>query len=308
MVEKIDQGRRDFLSEYLPKGALTAYGIRSGLAMGALEFIADCLSTQSYASENTNRGYVTLEKERLRIEKSGELEKRLKQRDIYLSEGLIEQSIDDYKGFQLVGSLLRYKKEPSNEKFFETFKNVINNFHKSPTAFVTLLEFQQTYKKEKSIEQTLFYSPEFSSGIFFEPRGTMHGVYISRSFENENKIQLTARILHEFVAHGYQEVEFKNGFKHMSRRTTMSEWETELEGYAIEWYATEEMNNKKEIKKVKLKIRELLRKFPEWRDFGINEIHKMQAKDLVNKLMTHYKDEYNGQNWLKTTYLLNFMD
>ena len=83
----------------------------------------------------------------------------------------------------------------------------------------------------------------------------------------------------------------------------MKQWERELEGNLVKWYAENEMYGIKEIKNIQKEMKRWLGVFPEWNYFRIKEIEKLEVKDVIKHLLTHYQNKYRNDNWVKTTYL-----
>jgi hypothetical protein len=110
---------------------------------------------------------------------------------------------------------------------------------------------------------------------------------------------------HELIAHGSQVVELTNKGTRagVGRIRIMKQWERELEGHLIKWYAEKEMYGFREIKNVQEEMKRWLGVFPEWHYFRIKEIEKLEVEDVIRHLLAHYKKTYKNDNWVNTTYL-----
>jgi len=130
-------------------------------------------------------------------------------------------------------------------------------------------------------------------------------MHVARTFIETSEKSLIGTMYHELIAHGSQVVELTNNGTRAGagRIRIMKQWERELEGNLIKWYAEKEMYGISEIKNVQKQMKKWLRVFPEWNYFRIKEVEKLEVNDLIKQLLTHYKKKYRKENWVNTTYL-----
>ena len=153
----------------------------------------------------------------------------------------------------MIGSLKRYDWEPTNEAFFKTYKNVIQRLRKAPRCYAILFDFN---KEHNHLTYEICYHPYYVDLTYFMCGKTVHQMHVARTFVETSKKSLIGTMYHELIAHGSQVVELTNkGTRAGSGRIRiMKQWERELEGNLIKWYAEKEMYGISEIKNVQKEI------------------------------------------------------
>jgi hypothetical protein len=295
--------RRKFLIKDVPGAVLAGYAVKTGIAAAAIELFLAETGLEVFGSEVTH--YPGFRGQLKRLKQNGEWQVRVEQEKIHLAAGgafpeeIYRDSGIEYK---LIGSLKRYDWEPTNEVFFKTYKNVIQRLRKAPRCYEIFFEFNKEYKH---ITYEICYHPYYVDLTYFMCGKTVHQIHVARTFIETSEKSLIGTMYHELVAHGSQVVELiNNGTRAGAGRIIiMKQWERELEGNLIKWYAEKEMYGISEIKNVQRGMKKWLRIFPEWNYFRIKEVEKLEVNDLIKQLLTHYKKKYRNEDWVNTTYL-----
>ena len=295
--------RRKFLIKDVPGAVLAGYAVKTGIAAAAIELFLAGTGLEVFGSEVTH--YPGFRGQLKRLKQNGEWQVRAEQEKICLAAGgafpeeIYRDSGIEYK---LIGSLKRYDWEPTNEVFFKTYKNVIQRLRKAPRCYEIFFEFNKEYKH---ITYEICYHPYYVDLTYFMCGKTVHQIHVARTFIETSEKSLIGTMYHELVAHGSQVVELiNNGTRAGAGRIIiMKQWERELEGNLIKWYAEKEMYGISEIKNVQRGMKKWLRIFPEWNYFRIKEVEKLEVNDLIKQLLTHYKKKYRNEDWVNTTYL-----
>ena len=302
LYSDLNPGRRQFLLKDIPGAALAGYAVKAGIVTAVIEFL---LAGTRLASGSETAHYPGFRDQQKRLKQNGEWQVRVEQEKSRLAAGgvLPEETYKDSDiEYKLVGSLKRYDWEPTNEVFFKTYKNVIQRLRKAPRCYEILLEFNKEYNH---ITHEICYHPYYVDLTYFMCGKTVHQMHVTRTFIETSEKSLVGTMYHELIAHGSQVVELtNNGIRAGSGRIRiMKQWEMELEGNLIKWYAEKEMYGISEIKNVQREMKKWLRVFPEWNYFRIKEVEKLEVNDLIKQLLTHYKKKYRKENWVNTTYL-----
>lgn len=298
----LDPGRRQFLFKNVPGAVLAGYAVKAGIVSVAIELF---LTRTGLASGSATAHYPGFHEQQKRLKKNGEWRVRVEQEKSRLAAGgvLPEETYKDAdKEYKLVGSLKRYDWEPTNEVFFKTYKNVIQKLRQAPRCYEILFEFNKEYNH---ITHEICYHPYYVDLTYFMCGKTVHQMHVARTFIETSEKSLIGTMYHELVAHGSQVVELTNSGTRAGagRIKIMKQWERELEGNLIKWYAEKEMYGISEIKNVQKEMKKWLRVFPEWNYFRIKEVEKLEVNDLIKQLLTHYKKKYRKEDWVNTTYL-----
>ena len=298
----LNPGRRQFLFTNVPDTVLAGYAVKAGIVTAAIELF---LAGTELASGSETAHYPGFHEQQKRLKQNGEWQVRVEQEKSRLAAGgvLPEETYKDADiEYKLVGSLKRYDWEPTNEVFFKTYKNVIQRLRKAPRCYEILLEFNKEYNH---ITHEICYHPYYVDLTYFMCGKTVHQMHVTRTFIETSEKSLVGTMYHELIAHGSQVVELtSNGTRAGAGRIRiMKQWEMELEGNLIKWYAEKEMYGISEIKNVQKQMKKWLRVFPEWNYFRIKEVEKLEVNDLIKQLLTHYKKKYRKENWVNTTYL-----
>ena len=298
----LNPGRRQFLFTNVPDAVLAGYAVKTGIITAVIELF---LAGTGLASGSETAHYPGFRDQQKRLKQNGEWQVRVEQEKSRLAAGggLPEETYKDADiEYKLVGSLKRYDWEPTNEVFFKTYKNVIQRLRKAPRCYEILLEFNKEYNH---ITHEICYHPYYVDLTYFMCGKTVHQMHVARTFIETSEKSLIGTMYHELIAHGSQVVELtSNGTRAGAGRIRiMKQWEMELEGNLIKWYAEKEMYGISEIKNVQKQMKKWLRVFPEWNYFRIKEVEKLEVNDLIKQLLTHYKKKYRKENWVNTTYL-----
>lgn len=296
-------GRRRFMIRGITGTVLAGYAVKTGIAVAALELLLTSTGLKVFGSEAVY--YPGYQEQQKRLEKNGEWQVRIELEKSRLAEGEVlpdEIYRDSEVEYKLIGSLKRYDWEPTNNSFFEMYKKVINRLHDAPRCYEILSEFN---KANKHITHEIWYHPYYVDLTYFMCSKSVHQMHVARTFIDTSKKSLIGTMYHELIAHGSQVVELTNKGKKagMGRIRIMKQWERELEGHLVKWYAEKEMYGFREIKNVQEEMKRWLGVFPEWNYFRIKEIEKLEVEDVIRHLLTHYKKTYRNDNWVNTTYL-----
>ena len=295
--------RRQFLFKDVPGAALVGYAVKTGIAAAAIELFLAGTGQKAFSSESAH--YPGFHEQLKRLKQNGEWQVRAEQEKSRLvAGGEFPEEIYSDSGieYKLIGSLKRYDWEPTNEVFFKTYKNVIQGLREAPKCYEILFEFNKEYDH---ITYEICYHPYYVDLTYFMCGKKVHQMHVARTFIETSEISLIGTMYHELVAHGSQVVELtNNGIRAGSGRIIiMKQWERELEGNLIKWYAVKEMYGISEIKNVQMGMKKWLGIFPEWNYFRIREVEKLEVNDLIKQLLTHYKKKYRNEDWVNTTYL-----
>ena len=296
-------GRRLFMIRDIPGAALAGYAIKTGIASTALELLLSSTGQKAFGTEPLH--YPGYHEQQKRLKQTGEWQVRIELEESRLSAGEVrhEEIYRDSKTeYKLIGSLKRYDEEPTNKRFFDTYKNVIKRLREAPRCYEILSEFN---RKNNHIKYEIWYHPYYADLTYFMCGKTVHQMHVSRTFTETSKKSLIGTMYHELIAHGSQVVEVTNMGERagLGRIRIMKQWERELEGNLVKWYAEKEMYGFREIKNVQREMKRWLGVFPEWNYFRIKEIEKLDVKDVIKHLLTHYQNKYRNDNWVNTTYL-----
>ncbi len=277
--------------------------MKTGIAVSALEFLLSGTENTALASETTH--YPGYRDQHKRLKRNGEWQVRIELEKSRLAAGQVlpeERYRDAEIEYKLVGSLKRYDWEPTNKVFFKTYKKVIYRLREAPRCYEILSEFNNV---NKHIKHGIWYHPYYVDLTYFMCGKTVHQMHIARTFVDTSEKSLIGTMYHELIAHGSQVVELSNKGKEASvgRIRIMKQWERELEGHLIKWYAEKEMYGFREIKNVQEEMKRWLGVFPEWNYFRIKEVEKLDVIDVIKHLLTHYQKKYRNDNWVSTTYL-----
>ncbi len=302
LLSDLNQGRRQFLIEGIPATVLAGYAVKTGIA-AVIGLLLAGTGQKVFGSETDH--YPGFHEQQERLEKNGEWLVRVEQEKLRLaSGGVLPEEIysDSDIEYKLIGSLKRYDWEPTNEVFFNTYKKVIQRLCKAPKCYRILIEFNKEYNH---ITHEICYHPYYVDLTYFMCGKTVHQMHVARTFIETSEKSLIGTMYHELIAHGSQVVELTNsGIRAGAGRIRiMKQWERELEGNLIKWYAEKEMYGISEIKNVQKEMKKWLRVFPEWNYFRIKEVEKLEVDDLIKQLLTHYKKKYSKEDWVNTTYL-----
>ena len=243
-----------------------------------------------------------------------EQQKRLKQTGEWQARTELEKSClatearpeeiyrDSEIEYKLIGSLKRYDWEPTNKVFFKTYKNVINSLREAPRCYEILSDFN---KENNHITHEIRYHPYYADLTYFMCGKTVHQMHVARTFIETSEKSLIGTVYHELIAHGSQVLEVTNKGERsgVARTRIMKQWERELEGQLVKWYAEKEMYGIKEIKNVQKEMKRWLQVFPEWNYFRIKEVERLEVEDVIKHLLTHYQNKYRNDKWVSTTYL-----
>ncbi len=295
-------GRRQFLIKDIPCAVLSGYAVKTGIA-AVLGLFLTGTCQRIFGSETDH--YPGFHEQQKRLKQNGEWLVRVEQEKSRLAAGgALPEEIyrDSDVEYKLIGSLKRYDWEPTNEAFFKTYKNVIQKLCTAPRCYKILFEFN---KEHNHITHEICYHPYYVDLTYFMCGKTVHQMHIARTFIETSEKSLIGTMYHELIAHGSQVVELTNSGTRagVGRIKIMKQWERELEGNLIKWYAEKEMYGISEIKNVQKEMKKWLRVFPEWNYFRIKEIEKLEVNDLIKQLLIHYKKKYRKENWVNTTYL-----
>ena len=298
-----DPERRRFISRDLPGTALIGYIANSGIAVALLNFICAVLGQNVFASESLQ--YPGYHEQQRRLTQNDEWQERIELEKSRLANGIVcprQIHVDRDIEYKLIGSLKRYDWEPTNEAFFKIFREVINRLSEAPKCYGILTEFN---RKNSHITHEICYHPYYVDLTYFMCGKTVHQMHIARTFMDTSKKSLIGTMYHELIAHGSQVVELTNRGKSAGEGRTriMKQWERELEGNLIKWYAAKEMYGFREVKNVQEEMKRWLGVFPEWNYFRIKEIEKLEVENVVRHLLTHYQNKYRNDSWVSTTYL-----
>ncbi|MHC4139362.1 MAG: hypothetical protein ACYSR1_05850 [Planctomycetota bacterium] len=296
-------GRRRFLTRDIPGATLAGYTVKSGITVAALNFLWVILGRKVSGSEPLH--YPGYHGQQKRLKQTGEWQVRIELEKSRLSAGEVRHEeiyIDSKTEYKLIGSLKRYDEEPTNKRFFDTYKNVIKRLREAPRCYEILSEFN---RENNHIKHEIWYHPYYADLTYFMCGKTVHQMHVSRTFTETSEKSLIGTMFHELIAHGSQVVEVTNKGERagVGRIRIMKQWERELEGNLIKWYAEKEMYSISEIKNVQRGMKKWLRVFPEWNYFRIKEVEKLEVNDLIKQLLTHYRKKYRNDNWVNTTYL-----
>ncbi len=296
-------GRRRFLIRDIPAVASAGYAIKTGMAAAVLEFLLNGAGANVFGSEAVH--YPGFYEQQRLLENNGEWQVRLEQEKLRLAAGEVipEQVYKDSDiEYKLIGSLKRYDWEPENEVFFKKYKNVIKRLREAPRCFEILSEFN---KEHNHITHEICYHPYYVDLTYFMSGKDVHQMHVARTFIETSEKSLIGTMYHELIAHGSQVVEltYRGRRAGVGRTGIMKQWERELEGNLIKWYAEKEMYGISEIKHLQKEMKKWLRVFPEWNYFRIKEVEKLEVNDLIKQLLTHYRKKYRDEDWVKTTYL-----
>ncbi len=300
---RFNSRRRQFLTKYFPGILTSIYAAKTGMAVAILESLLVIVGQKTFGFDKVLfPGYYEQKRE---LAKSAEWQVRIELENLRLAEGEVcpeEIYKTDRSEYKLIGSLKRYESEPTNIVFFETFKKVISRLHEAPRCYEILSGLK---KENKNIRYEIHYHPYYFDLTYFMCGKSIHQMHISRSFVDTSERSLVGTIYHELIAHGSQVVEVTNNGKRagMARAQIMKQWEKELEGHIIKWYAEKEMYAIREIKYLKGKMKNWIEVFPEWNYFRINEIEKLEVEDLAGDLLRHYQKKYKNDRWVNSTYL-----
>ncbi len=299
----LNPGRRQFLFKSIPAAMLAGYAVKTGIAAAAIELLLTGTGQIVFGSQTDH--YPGFREQQKRLKQNGEWQVRVEQEKSRLvAGGVLPEEIykDSDIEYRLIGSLKRYDWEPTNKIFFKTYKNVIQRLSDAPRCYEILFEFNKEYKH---ITHEICYHPYYVDLTYFMCGKTVHQVHVARTFIETSEKSLIGTMYHELIAHGSQVVELtNNGIRAGAGRIKiMKQWERELEGNLIKWYAEKEMYGISEIKNVQKEMKKWLRVFPEWNYFRINEVEKLEVNDLIKQLLTHYKKKYRKEDWVSTTYL-----
>ncbi|GAX59931.1 ABC-type transport system [Candidatus Scalindua japonica] len=287
----------------IPGITFAGYTVKTGMAAAVMGLILNGTGLNTSGSEIVHYpGYYGQQK-RLKI--NGEWQVRLELEKSRLAEGKVRPDniyIDAKKEYKLIGSLKRYDWEPTNEIFFKTYKKVINRLCEAHRCYEILTEFN---KKNSHITYEIWYHPYYVDLTYFMCGKAVHQIHVARTFKETSEKSLIGTMYHELIAHGSQVMELTNNGKRsgVGRTRIMKQWERELEGHLVKWYAENEMYGIKEIKNVHREMKKWLSVFPEWNYFRIKEIERLEVKDVIMHLLTHYQKKYRNEDWVKTTYL-----
>jgi hypothetical protein len=295
--------RRKFLIKDVPGAVLAGYAVKTGIVAAAIELFLAGTGLEVFGSEVTH--YPGFRGQLKRLKQNGEWQVRVEQEKTRLAAGGAspeEVYRDSGIEYKLIGSLKRYDWEPTNEVFFKTYKNVIQRLRKAPRCYEIFFEFNKEYKH---ITYEICYHPYYVDLTYLMCGKTVHQIHVARTFIETSEKSLIGTMYHELIAHGSQVVELiNNGTRAGAGRIIiMKQWERELEGNLIKWYAEKEMYGISEIKNVQRGMKKWLRIFPEWNYFRIKEVEKLEVNDLIKQLLTHYKKKYRNEDWVNTTYL-----
>lgn len=295
--------RRRFITRDVPGATLIGYTIRSGIALTVLNCLWVIFGQKVLGSEFLH--YPGCHEQKKSLNQTGEWQARIDLEKSRLADGEVrpeETYRDSEIEYKLMGSLKRYDGEPTNKEFFDTYRKVLNKLREAPRCYEILTEF----KKENShITHEIWYHPYYVDLTYFMCGKTVHQMHVSRTFIETSQKSLVGTMYHELIAHGSQVLEVTNKGKRagVGRTRIMKQWERELEGHLIKWYAEKEMYGIKEIKNVQEEMKRWLRVFPEWNYFRIKEVEKLEVEDVIKHLLTHYQNKYGNDNWVNTTYL-----
>ena len=299
----LNPGRRQLLFKSIPAVVLAGYAVKTGIAAAAIEFFLTGTGQKVFGSQTDH--YPGFREQQKQLKQNGEWQVRVEQEKSRLATGgVIPEEIykDSDIEYRLIGSLKRYDWEPTNEVFFNTYKSVIQRLRKAPRCYEILFEFNKEYEH---ITHEICYHPYYIDLTYFMCGKTVHQMHVARTFIETSEKSLIGTMYHELIAHGSQVVELTNsGIRAgVGRIRIMKQWERELEGNLIKWYAEKEMYGISEIKNVQKEMKKWLRVFPEWNYFRINEVEKLEVNDLIKQLLAHYKKKYRKEDWVSTTYL-----
>ncbi len=295
--------RRQFLLRYIPGIVSSGYVVKIGIFSAALKFLYTIAERKAFAFDQAH--YPDYYGQKNELEKSSEWQVRIELENLRLAAGEVcpvEVINDDKREYKLIGSLKRYESEPTNKEFFETFKKVIDRLHEAPRCYKILSEFN---KENSNIKHEIHYHPYYVNFTYFMSGRYVHQMHVSRTFIDTSVKALTGTTYHELIAHGSQVIEFTNTGRRASiaRCSVMEQWEKELEGNLIKWYAENEMFAFREIKHLHGEMKKWIKVFPEWNYFRINNIEKLDVEDLIRDLLRHYQEKYKNEDWVKTTFL-----
>ncbi len=296
-------GRRQFIIREIPGVMLSGYAVKTGIAIAVLESLLSVAGRKAFGFDKVHYpGYYGQKKE---LENSGEWQVRTELEKLHLASGEVcpeEIYRDAKREYKLTGSLKRYDSEPTNKEFFKTFKKVIGKLHEAPRCYEILSEFN---KENSNIRHEIHYHPYYVDLTYFMCSRSVHQMHVSRTFIDTSEKSLIGTTYHELIAHGSQVVELANSGKRagLARNMIMKQWERELEGHIVKWYAEKEMYAFREIKHLKGEMKKWIEVFPEWNYFRIKEIEKLEVEDLIKDLLLHYRKKYRNDDWVKTTYL-----
>ena len=296
-------GRRRFITRDIPGAALAGYAIKTGIASAVLELLLSVTGQKVFGVEADH--YPGYHEQQKILKQTAEWQERIELEKSRLAAGEVrpEEIYRDSKiEYKLIGSMKRYDGEPTNNKFFDTYKTVIKRLREAPRCYEILSDFN---KENNHITHEIWYHPYYTDLTYFMCGKTVHQMHVSRTFIDTSEKSLIGTMYHELVAHGSQVVEVTNKGKRagMGRIRIMKQWERELEGNLIKWYAEKEMYGFREIKYMQKEMKRWLKVFPEWNYFRIKEIEKLEVKDVIKHLLTHYQNKYRNDNWVNTTYL-----
>jgi hypothetical protein len=298
-----NQERRQFLTKDIPGAVLAGYAVKTGIAALALELLLTGTGQKAFGSETAR--YPGFQEQQKRLKQNGEWQVRVELEKSRLAAGEVlpvEIYRDSEIEYKLIGSLKRLDCEPTNKVFFESYKEVINRLREAPRCYEILSEFNN---ENNNITHEIWYHPYYADLTYFMCGKTVHQIHVARTFTETSKKSLIGTMYHELIAHGSQVVELTNKGTRagVGRIRIMKQWERELEGHLIKWYAEKEMYGFREIKNVQEEMKRWLGVFPEWHYFRIKEIEKLEVKDVIRHLLTHYQKTYRNDNWVNTTYL-----
>ncbi len=295
-------GRRQFLIRDIPGAALAGYAVKTGISAAVLELFLAGTGLKVFGSEPAH--YPGFHEQQKRLKQTGEWQARTElEKSCLATEARPEEIyIDSEIEYKLIGSFKRYEGEPTNKVFFKTYKTVINRLREAPRCYKILSEFNN---ENNHITYEIWYHPYYTDLTYFMCGKTVHQMHVSRTFKETSEKSLIGTMYHELIAHGSQVVELTNEGTRagVGRIRIMKQWERELEGNLIKWYAEKEMYGFREIQNVQEEMKRWLGVFPEWHYFRIKEIEKLEVEDVIRHLLTHYKKTYRNDNWVNTTYL-----
>jgi hypothetical protein len=276
---------------------------KSSISVAVINFLLSVLGRNAFASEPVH--YPGYHGQQKRLKQNGEWQVRMELEKSRLAAGeVLPDEIYRDLGieYKLIGSLKRYDWEPTNKEFFTTFRKVINKLREAPRCYEILSEFN---KENNHITHEIWYHPYYADLTYFMCGKTVHQMHVARTFIDTSEKSLIGTMYHELIAHGNQVVELTNKGTRagVGRIRIMKQWERELEGHLIKWYAEKEMYGFREIKNVQEEMKRWLGVFPEWNYFRIKEIEKLEVEDVIRHLLTHYQKKYRNDSWVNTTYL-----
>ncbi len=299
---EFNPGRRQFLSKDIPGAVLAGYAVKTGITVAALELFLAGIEPKVFGSEHDH--YPGFHEQQKKLKLTGEWQERaeLEKSCLAIDARPEEIYIDSEIKYKLIGSLKRFDIEPTNKLFFKTYKNVIHRLCEAPRCYEILSEFNSD---NNHITYEIWYHPYYADLTYFMCGKRVHQMHVSRTFVETSKKSLIGTMYHEFIAHGSQVLELTNKGPGtgVGRIKVMKQWERELEGNLIKWYAEKEMYGIREIENIHEEMKRWLGVFPEWHYFRIKEIEKLEVEDVIRHLLTHYKKTYGNDNWVNTTYL-----